>query len=142
MTATTISSRRLANRAAKRDAEVNSRANRILCRAISATLAPVVSEDDFVLDHMDRKVRQSKPTDAEIAAFLRGNRVVDTADILEYLGAAAFDKIYYNGSIVRDPKHNPRKRNNLYWITTKASDIYGIPARFEVAGGTAKLIAA
>lgn len=133
-----ISDRRRANRAAKREAEANSRAAKIMCAAVS--YLPVVEEADFIVDYAGRKVRQSKPTDAEIAHFLRGNRVVDQIDILEFIGEAAFDKIYANGSIKRDSKFNRYSKNNLYWVTTKAAELYGIPVKFQIAGGTATLV--
>lgn len=139
---TKLTDRQLANRRAKREAEANSRAAKIMCAAVNEVFLPVVEEQDFIIDYAGRKVRQSKPTDAEIAHFLRGNRVVDQEDILEHIGEAAFDKIYNNGSIKRDSKFNRYSKNNLYWVTEKAADIYGIPKRFMIAGGMAKLVEA
>jgi hypothetical protein len=140
---TKLTARQIANRRVKREAQANSRAAKILCAAVTATYLPVVEEADFITDYAGRKVRQSKPTDDEIAHFLRNNRAVDQIDILEHLGEAAFDKIYYNGSIKRDASFNRNRKNNLYWVTEKAADLYGIPKSFQIASGaTVRLVSA
>jgi len=138
-----ISSQQLANRRAKREDDQCSRASKIMAQALNEAFFTDVEEDnDFIVDYAGRKVRQSKPTDAEIADVLRGNRVVDQIDILENVGEKAFNNLYNNGSIKRDRNFSRYSKNNLYWITEKAAELYGIPKKFEIAGGTAKLVPA
>lgn len=135
-TETKISQRKLANRAAKRAAETKTRAAQIMLAAVAAAASrPLISEEQFVTDYAGRKVRTTPASREEVAHFLRGNRVVDQVEILEQVGEAAFNNMYNNGSIVRDASFNRYHKNNLYWITTKAAEVYGIPARVTLASG-------
>lgn len=123
-----LGARALANRADRRD-----RDERINAVVASAMFSTVDIDNDHEIDSYGRKVRISKPSDIEIAATLRGNRVLDSAELNELLGPDAITKLISNGSLKRDPKHNPKSPCNTYWITVRASEVYGIPAKW--AGG-------
>lgn len=132
-----ISARRLANAAARREKDANRKCNKIMAKVISGASVTqfCAAEDDFTIDKHGRKVRTSAPTDKEIAHALTSNRVMDSTDILELLGEAAFTKLVTNGSLKRDASFNRYRTCNLYWITKKAAELYGIPAIVTLAGG-------
>jgi hypothetical protein len=138
LTIAPVSARRLANAAKRRD---GGRAAAILAHAISRG---GYEEDAKFETHANGRVyRADKASDAEIAALLRGNRVVDSFDLWENIGKDAVTKLIANGSLKRDANHNKFAQGNIYWITTKAADIYGIPATFQQPGGaTVSLIEA
>ena len=129
---TGYSPRKSANRAAKREAQANTRAAKIMVAAICSTAD--VAE---TVDSAGRVVRLTDATTIEIRAFLLNNRVVDTMDILAEVGEKAFNNLVANGSLIRDASFNRFKKNNRYWVTTKARDIYGLPAKITVGNGAA-----
>lgn len=129
----TITARQSAFRAARREADQNKRANVIMAKVVSTRIAP--AEDDFGVDAYGRKARLSKPTNEEIAVALRGNRVLDSMELLELVGEDAWTKLVTNGSLRRDAGHRKGCMFNLYWITKKAAEIYGIPTRVTLPGG-------
>ena len=132
-TTATLSTRQLQFRAAKRarDAKINAP----VVRAMFGTV--VDAENDFTTDANGRKARLSKPSDIEIAHVLRGNRVLDSLELLELLGEATWTKLIQNGSLRRSANHKVGTGWNVYWITKKAADIYGIPADVTLACGAA-----
>jgi hypothetical protein len=126
-----VSAKVLANRTARRQADAARRSSAILAKAFTA----VDVEETAVVDYAGRVVRTLPCTKEEVAAFLRGNRVVDQQSILEEVGETQFNNMYYNGSIRRDSSFNRFSKNNLYWVTKKAAEVYGIPARITLCSG-------
>lgn len=135
-TVAAISTRRLANAAARREKDANRKCNKIMAKVISGASVTqfCAAEDDFQIDKHGRKVRQSHATDTEIMHALTGNRVIDSTDILELLGEAAFTKLVTNGSLKRDASFNRYRTCNLYWVTKKAAELYGFKPYVDMQG--------
>ena len=131
---TTLTSRQIAFRTARRERDME------IAAPIVSALFGQTEEVQYAIDAYGRKTRLTAPSDTEIAHFLRDNRVVDSIEMNEYLGVATITKLIQNGSLARSPKHNPKSICSMYWITTKAADIYGIPATWTNDLGTFKLI--
>lgn len=127
----TVSKKVLANRAARRDRDASRYA------AVVSALAP--TEIAYEIDEKGRKVRVTPASDADIAYLLRGNRALDSFDLWEGIGKEATAKLIANGSLARDPKWSKYKTGNLYWITEKAAELYGIPATWQNDLGTFRL---
>ena len=127
-----ISARRLANAEARRAADANKRANKIMVKALFGTHS---DEIEAIKDSAGRVVRTTPATKEEIRHALLGNRVLDTIEILETLGEQAFNNLVANGSLKRDSNFNRYHKCNLYWVTTKARELYDLPARIRLSGG-------
>lgn len=126
----TINTKALARKAARRTAQQTTRAALILASTFSR-----VTEDEVVRDSAGRIVRQTAATNDEIRSALIGNRVIDTIEIMEVLGMTAFNNLVANGSLKRDAKFNRFSKNNLYWVTSKARELYNLPARIRLSSG-------
>lgn len=131
---TKLSKAQVARRAAKREADANSRASVTLAAAFNRSYCADDAED-IVLDSKGRRVRTSDATNEDVRALLIGNRVVDTEDILEAVGEKQFANMVNNGALVRDASFSRYKSNNMYWVTEKAVDLYGLPKTITLAGG-------
>ena len=126
----TVSARTLQNRKLRREKEANSRACQTLARMFSADS----DEVEYTYEN-GRKVRVTPASDQEIAYLLRDTRVLDAFDLWEGIGKEATSKLIQNGSLKRDASWSKYKTGNLYWITQRAAELYGIPATFKLAGG-------
>lgn len=124
---TKLTARRIANAAARRDADRSKRANVIMASVFKAV------EEAVAIDDKGREVRQSRATYDEVAHFLLGNRVVDSVDILRELGQLAYDALLSNGYLKKDPSFNAKRKSNLFWVTAKAQGHYKLPARIRLA---------
>lgn len=134
-TTATVSAKVLANRAATR--------NKMQARyAAVAAAMTTVSAIEYGTDEYGRKERLTPSSDADIAFCLRGNRVIDSVDMVEQIGAQAMSRLIQNGSIRRGADHSRKSICNLYWITDKAAELYGIPAQWSNALGTFRLVKA
>lgn len=129
----TVTAKQIANRAAKREAQATSRAAKVLTQAYCGLLGD--SEPEFEVDYAGRNVRITAPSDAEIRHALLNNRVIDTFDGWEQLGPQVFGNLIANGSLKRGKDFNRNKTNNLYWVTSKARELYNLPARITLCSG-------
>lgn len=133
-TTATVSAKIIANRAAKR-AKYEGR-----YAAVATVIGTAVIE--YGTDQYGRKERLTPASDADIAFALRGNRVIDSQDMVEQVGAVAMSRLISNGSIRRSAEHSKTSICNMYWITERAAEMYGIPAKWSNSNGTFKLVAA
>lgn len=124
----------LANRAARREKDANSRATKTLAAAFSKVYC-ADDADDFIVDSKGRRVRQSEATADDIYALLIGNRVVEQIEAYEQIGTKAFQNLIDNGCLRRSKTFSRNDINNLYWVTTKAREMYGLPARITLSTG-------
>jgi hypothetical protein len=131
----TVSAKVLANRAAARERDMNSRAAKIMAKAVSTKFCANEDTDAFMADSAGRTIRLTPASNDEIRHFLLNNRVVDTIDILAELGEQAFNNLVANGSLRRDANFSRFKKNNLYWVSAKAQALYNLPARIKLVGG-------
>jgi hypothetical protein len=126
---TTVSARALANRKARREADANRKATKILAKAIS------VDVEDFTLDSRGRRVRVSRPMYDEVRSFLLRKRVIDTVETLEEMGELCFNALVQMGYVVKDANARRGASSCKYWITAKARDHYKLPAKIHLTSG-------
>lgn len=123
-----ISKKVLATRAARRNRETSSRSASILASSF------LPKEVEYETDSHNRKVRLGSATAAEIKYFLTGCRIVGAVDILEAIGESGWTNLMKSGCLVR-AKWMRGYRNNMYWVTKKVAELYGLPTSITLAGG-------